>query len=224
MSENDAELASFIGCPLSSVEEHGKSLKELKAMLPIERTLHVMRALRTNSTELLAYLQKKHLSNVSHYGRILNPVGNTISIVPMRNRAGSVNRFCENEPYMLALLELIKTPLGPFNASETMSNAIRLLQPLPSLKKHGMHLIASIVRSHPDLSKFFNVSFFNIPDRLGIQYKPTFGIPATVLIYAGVIPEMAAYAPDVTIDDWKQCGLDPSNVKMDDWKFKSTTM
>ena len=51
--ESDSQLHSIIG-------SNGVSLENLKQMIPLERSLHVMRGLRENCTGLLLYLLAKH--------------------------------------------------------------------------------------------------------------------------------------------------------------------
>ncbi len=201
LSETDTLLAPLIG-------SSSTSLKELKEMLPLKRTLLVARALKEDSTELLAQLAVRHLWNLAMHEKELSVMDYARDLlIGMPGGLVSMDQFCENDPCMLVLLELMEKPLGPFHANEMMEVAVDLLQPLPSLKKQCMHVIASIVRSHPDLTEFLGDSV-QTPSDLKTPDGPEFML-GTEIIRDGVIPQMAEYVPDVTLEDWKKCGYVP---------------
>ncbi len=190
--ESDSQLHSIIGSSCVSLEN-------LNQMIPLERSLHVMRGLRNNCTELLLYLLAKHNHDFTNYIQIA------------RQRYGEplwgmrkLQNFCLSEFYQkdqcLPLVqELLKAPPGPFNAGKTLLVAHPLAHTRLAIKAF-QNICAPIVRSHYDLSEFFEA---NLP------YKESRSKPISGAEFARrvLIPYMNTYYPDITEDDWIQCGL-----------------
>ena len=191
--DEDSQLASIIDSPSAS-------LTTLRKMIPIERSLHVMRGLRNNCTELLEYLIKKHVKDLASIKIPLDIYNSP----PAAHKF--LDQYYKDDKYLPLLVELIKTPLGPFNAEKTMSAVLPLLLSpfaLFAINK-VMNICAFIVKSHPNLSEFFKTNLDTSQ-----KSEELLTIPMTEFILLEVMPRMDSLDLDVTMDDWVQCGFIP---------------
>lgn len=162
------------------------SLSDLKAMLPIERSLHVMRALREDCTKLLVYLaQKQYVQTDSKNEDCQAGIRSLVD-------------FCLHDPHLLLLYQLIQNPPGPFDASDVMSALIPSLFSFYTISP-TMKMISCLVKAHRDLSKFFSTEI--------TPRKDSFPIPAAEFTRFSIMRQMQLYDEDITIKDWEACGL-----------------
>ncbi len=189
--DTDLKLASIIGC--SSIP-----LIQLKKMLPIERSLHVMRGLRSDCTQLFVYLAKKPQLIMRNEERAKLNGFNFLSINDLFAPPPAV--YDREDPCLPLLLEFINVPLGPFDAAMTMSAILPLAR---SLHAEGrvLTICASIIKSRQDLSDFFKTDIL-LENGAGEQL-----ISVELLVREVLMPGMERYRLGVKMDDWIQCGF-----------------
>jgi len=189
--DTDLQLASIIGC--SSIP-----LIQLKKMLPIERSLHVMRGLRRDCTQLFVYLAKKPQLIMRNEERAKFNGLNILNLNDLFAPPPAV--YDREDPCLPLLLELINTPLGPFDAAVTMSAILPLAR---SVHAEGrvLTICASIIKSRQDLSDFFKTDIL-LENGAGVQL-----ISVKLLVREVLMPGMERYRLGVKMDDWIQCGL-----------------
>ena len=194
--DDDSQLASIIGssfvflCDLKS-----------ERMLPLERALHVMRGVRKNCTELFLFLAKRHqVDHTKCAHELYQRYGHQHLLWNEGLLRSFVNEFCQKDQCLPLLQELINDPPGPFNASETLSAVLPLAQ-APLHQFAAISICASIIKSHRDLSEFFQAKI-KLESDLGDQT-----MLGSELAYHSLIPIMEKLGLGVNMDDWLQCGL-----------------
>ncbi len=186
MIDNDKQLAEIVDISIASLDK-------FKKMPSIDCTLYFMGSLRKDCTALLVYLPTKFVRALG------NHLQQSEIIDEEQIQLAAIN-FHETEKYLSFLGDLIKAPLGPYNAVKTMTATLNLIKFNLTCEKVA-YICASIVKSHPDLSELFKSTFDS-----GNQFIGPIPIPMTTVIERTIIPQMDELGLDVTIDDWISCG------------------
>lgn len=187
--ENDEQLALFI-------DNSSLSLADLSKMLPIERTMHVMKGLRKDCTQFLVHLPEKHRRDMDKHLREKYPRADFSGKLFM----SIMMEFYERDKSLPCFIELVKDPVGPFNAEEVMSANLTLLE---VAWDKVMDVCATIVKSHQNLSSFFKTSI-----KVRNARRGDFFVPVTTMVFRELIPEMERLGLGVSMDDWIKCGLE----------------
>ncbi len=207
--ENDSQLASVIGIP-------SVSLEDLKKMLPIERTLYVMRALRKDCTGLFVHLSQMYHRDAFDYDEEMHYLAQSNNQIAapeeyMRDVFHVMVRFQAQNQTIDLLHELVRNPPGYFNPSEAMS-AIAPLARFSFKRLLVLEICGFLVKSHHSLSDFFKS---NIVYLLSRDPQLWTSIPAVEFTRGILIPSMSEHRSelnvDVTEDEWKECGYEAPN-------------
>jgi hypothetical protein len=183
LANDDPKLAPIIYNPAYPMREM-PSLKELQAMLAIERTLHVMSAWKKDCVEFSEYLLTNFLRKVKE----------------LREQQGVAKM--SDEKYLPLLFKLVETQPVHFNAARMMLDLFPCLSGPPEIQQKVFRIFASIVRSHHNLTDFLKADA-DLPD---IE-------PVVMKMQDIIVPMMRAMATHdtaVTMSDWEQCGYTPS--------------
>ncbi len=189
--DTDPQLELIIDC--SSM-----SLIQLNEMLPIERSLHVMRGLKSDCTQLFVYLAKKPQIAMRNAERAKLHGFNNLNINDWFVTSPAV--YDREDPCLPLLLELINSSFGPYNVGMTMSGILPLARSYPA-EERVMTICASMIKSHPNLSDFFKTDI--LLENEGREQH----VPVETLVREVLMPGMERYRLGVKIDDWVQCGL-----------------
>ena len=189
--DTDTQLAMIMGC--SSM-----SLMQLKDMLPIERSLHVMRGLRCDCTELFVYLAKKPQIAMKNAERAKLHGFHNLNINDLFAPPPPV--YDREDPCLPLLLELINASLGPFDGAIAMSALLPLAWSIHA-EERVMRICACMIKSHPDLSDFFKTEIL-LESGAGEQL-----FSVEILVREVLMPGMEKYRLGVKMNDWIASGL-----------------
>lgn len=192
--DNNEQLASFIN-------NTSLSLTDLKKMLPIERTMHVMRGLKKDCTQFLVHLVKKHKNGFNEHraASLRLPHANEQAVKQ------GISDFYKYDKSLSCWVDLINGSFGPFDAAVVMSASLPLCLFNPC-EEAVLPTIATIVKAHQDLSSFFKINV-----HLGDSFEEQKFLSMTVVVSSVLMPTMQELGLDVSWDDWIKCGYKPDN-------------
>ena len=199
---NEEQLAEAIDCPLETV-------KRFPTMLPIERSWHVIRGLSCDCTKMLQKFPDLFVNQMCQYiEQNLTPAQKTRAGYHEGLLLGIIEEFYRQDRYLALFLNLVKKSLGPFDAKQAILAAIDLSIKCSQLPTSEVMLMVcgSIIKSHPNLSKFLEGDINVGNQAIGLNM-----IPVVQLVSEKLIPDMEARGMDVTLEDWVKCGYKPPN-------------
>lgn len=190
----------------SVINNESNSLARLRNMVPIERTWNVMRGLRQSCSELCMHLIKRYQNEIKGAQERLDSTY-------FWEWPSVDNMVCseayETEENLPLLVDLIKNPPGPFDASEILLATLPIILS-PYAQKKGTDIWAAVVQTHPDLSKFLSTEIDSALIKTDLKSQPADEaekISIKELLINTIIPLMTKFQFQITADDWKQCGI-----------------